>query len=65
MLYLLSWLTFFSPSSNRTSFLNNAKRRVGLGAGKVSMSAEEQKRFGAAQAGQAGATLARNPSRPQ
>lgn len=49
--------------SNRTSFLNNAKRRVGLGAGKVSMSPEEQKRFSAAQTGQAGATLARHPSR--
>lgn len=49
--------------SNRTSFLKNVTRRVGLGNNKVSMSQGEQKRFGSAQVSQTGATLARNPSR--
>ncbi|CED83133.1 plasma membrane h()-atpase 1 [Phaffia rhodozyma] len=49
--------------SNRTSFLNKTARRVGLGNSKVSMSKAEQQRFGAAQASQTGATLARHPSR--
>ena len=48
--------------SNRTSFIQRAARKVGLG-GKVHMKQEELKRFSTVQAQSAGSTLSRHPSR--
>lgn len=52
-----------SMYSNRVSFIKRAARKVGFG-GKVHMKPEELHRFSSIQAQRAGATLARNPSRP-
>jgi H+-transporting ATPase len=48
--------------SNRVGFLRRAARSVGFGR-KVNVRPEELQRFGSIQTQQAGATLARNPSR--
>ncbi|KAI0320934.1 plasma-membrane proton-e [Amylostereum chailletii] len=49
--------------SNRTSFIRRAARKVGFGQ-RIRVKPEELQRFSSIQAHQAGATLARHPSRP-
>jgi H+-transporting ATPase len=51
--------------SNRVGFLRRAARKVGFGQNTVRMSQNELQRLGSIQTRQAGATLARNPSRTQ